>query len=57
MNVGKQQSNQPTPEQRKYLTDTTKAPVVSVASQQILAPKRSKPNVMQSSSWMSITGK
>ena len=57
MNVGKQQSNQPKSDQVKPLTDTAKSPVVSVTSQQILAPKRSKPNVMQSSSWMSITGK
>jgi|LauGreDrversion2_3_1035106.scaffolds.fasta_scaffold1119645_1 hypothetical protein len=57
MNVSKQQSNQPKSELVKPLTDTDKSPVVSIASQQILAPKRSKPNVMQSSSWMSITGK
>lgn len=57
MNVGKQQSAQTKPEQVKSLTETAKSPAVSGASQQILAPKKSKPNVMQSSSWMSITGK
>jgi len=57
MNASKQQSNQPKPEQGKPLTDTAKSPVLSAGSQQILAPKRSKPNVMQSSAWMSITGK
>jgi hypothetical protein len=57
MNASKQQSNPPKSEQGKSLTDTAKSRMVSAASQQILAPKRSKPNVMQSSSWMSITGK
>lgn len=57
MKVSKQQSNPPKSEKGNPLSDTAKPPVVSVASQQILAPRRSKPNVMQSSSWMSITGK
>lgn len=57
MTVEKQQDKQLNAEQGKPLTGNAKPPVVSVASQQILAPKRSKPNVMQSSSWMSITGK
>jgi len=29
----------------------------SKSSTQIFAPKKSKPNVLQNSSWMSITGK
>lgn len=57
MNVDKQQSNQSESEQGKPVTEAAGSPVASVASQQILTPKSSKPNVMQSSSWMSITGK
>jgi len=57
MKVSKQQSNPPKSEHGKPLSDTANTPVVSVAPKEILAPRRSKPNVMQSSSWMSITGK
>jgi len=57
MNSSKEQSSQVKTERTKSPPETVKPEAVSGTTQQILAPKKSKPNVMQSSSWMSITGK